>query len=134
MAHMITRPTSVSVISWFLIVISIISLISTTMMIGNPTVTQLMEKTPLPIPIQYAMSYLGLSIMLISGIFMLKGLDWARKLYVGWTTFGLLIGIATSPMKATLIPGTVMFIVIVFFLFRPKANAYFSPSESEENA
>lgn len=129
-----TRPTSVSVISWYLIVIAGISLASTTLMIGNPTVTELMEKTPMSIPLQYAFAYAGLTVMLVSGIFMLKGQDWARKLYVGWSIIGFLVGVATSPMKATLIPGVVIFLVIVYFLFRPKANAYFSPTESTENA
>lgn len=129
-----TRPTSVSVIAWYLIVIGGISLIMTTVMIGNPTMVEVMNKSPLPIPVQYAMTYLGLLIMLISGVFMLKGKDWSRKLYVGWSLVAIVIGLATSPMQAMMIPGIVVFIVIAFFLFRPKANAYFCPSEPTPSA
>jgi hypothetical protein len=56
---------------------------------------------------------------------MLKGQNWARFLYVGWGIAGFLIGITTSPVKAALIPGVVFFLLIVFFLFRPKANEFF---------
>lgn len=131
---MATRPTSVSVIAWFLIVIGGISIVATTAMIGDPIMIEGMNKTPLPIPVQYAINYLGLMITLISGIFMLKGKDWSRKLYVGWSLIGFAIGLATSPMRMMMIPGLILFVVIAFFLFRPKANAYFAPSAPAENA
>ena len=106
-----------------------ISLISTTAMINNSEVQEIMAKNPLPIPIQYLMSYAGLLVMIISGIAMLKGKNWARLLYIIWSLVGFSIGILTSPMKAAMIPGLVVFGVIVFFLFRPKASAFFVPQE-----
>lgn len=121
------RPTSISVIAWILIVMGGISLITTTVMINNPMARELMGKSPIPISLQYAMSYLGLLIMIVSGIGMLKGRNWARFLYVIWSIAAFLIGITTSPMKAAMIPGLVVFLVVVFFIFRPKANAFFSP-------
>ncbi len=124
------RPTSVTVIAWALIVMGGISLISTTAMINNPMAHDLMSKSPIPIPVQYAMSYIGSLIMIVSGIAMLGGRNWARFLYVVWSAVGFAIGITTSPMKVALIPGFVVFVVIAFFLFRPKATQYFSPSES----
>ena len=93
-----------------------------------------MSKSPIPIPMQYAITYIGSAIMLVSGIAMLKGCNWARLLYVIWSVIGFLVGIVTSPMKATLILGLVSFLIIVFFLFRPKANAYFSTSEPSNDA
>ena len=124
------RPTSVTVIAWVLIVMGGISLISTTVMINNPMAHDLMSKSPISIPVQYAMAYIGSLIMIVSGIAMLGGHNWARFLYVVWSAIGFVIGIATSPMKVALIPGFVVFVVIAFFLFRPKATQYFSPSES----
>lgn len=123
------RPTSITVTSWILIVMGGISLISTTAMINNSEVQEIMAKNPLPIPIQYLMSYAGLLVMIISGIAMLKGKNWARLLYIIWSLVGFSIGILTSPMKAAMIPGLVVFGVIVFFLFRPKASAFFVPQE-----
>jgi hypothetical protein len=43
---------------------------------------------------------------------------------------GFLIGILTSSLKEAMIPGFVFFGVVGFFLFRPKANKYFSDTES----
>lgn len=88
----------------------------------------------MPIPLQYAMGFLGLAVMLVSGIYMLKGQNWSRKLYVGWSIFGFVVGMATSPMKMAMVPGLVVFLVIVYFLYRPKANDFFSPQESQSNA
>jgi len=128
------RLTSVTVAAWILIVTGGISLITTTAMINNPMVLNSMNKSPFPIPIQYAFTYIGLLITLVSGIAMLKQHNWARLLYVIWSVIGFLVGLATSPMKAAMIPGLIIFIVITFFLFRPRANEYFSSSESSNNA
>jgi len=128
------RPTSVTVVAWILIVSGGISLITTTAMINNPTALDLMSKSPLPIPVQYAISYIGMFVMVVSGIVMLKGHNWGRFLYVVWTVIGFLIGIVTSPMRAAMIPGLVIFLIFAFFLFRPNANEYFSRLEPSTNA
>ena len=120
------RPTSITVIAWILIAAGGISLITSTVSLNNPTVKELMAKSPIPIPVQYAMLYLGLLVSIASGAGMLKRQNWARLLYVIWAALGSLVGLCTSPMKTALIPGTIFFIVIVIFLFRPKANQYFS--------
>jgi hypothetical protein len=52
---MMKRPTSVSVIAWILIVMSGISLVTSTMSLNNPLARELMAKSLLPIPLQYAM-------------------------------------------------------------------------------
>lgn len=85
-----------------------------------------MAKSPVPIPVQFIMLYVGLTVMLVCGIGMLKGKNWARLLYVIWSAVGLVIGLATSPMKAMLIPGLLVVLIFVFFLFRPNANRYFA--------
>ena len=135
-----TRPTSITVVAWILILLGGISLVTTTLvinsaminklMIDNPAARELMSKSPIPIPVQYAMAYAGLLVMLVSGIAMLKGQNWGRWLYVVGTAAGFLIGVITSPLKETMIPGFVVFVVVSFFLFRPKANQYFSDTEA----
>lgn len=120
------RPTSITVIAWILIVLGGISLISSTAMLNNPMAKELMAKNPIPLSIQYTMIYVRLLISIASGIGMLKRQNWARLLYVVWEAIGFLISLFTSPMKTALIPGLIVFIVIVIFLFRPGANQYFS--------
>jgi hypothetical protein len=132
--EMMKRPTSVSVVAWILIVMSGISLITSTASLNNPMAKELMAKSPLPIPLQYTMLYMGLLITIVSGIAILKGQNWARFLYVVWGAIGSVIGILTSPIKAAMIPGLVIFAVITFFLFSPKANEYFSPKVAANDA
>jgi cytochrome b561 len=103
------------------------------MHINNPMTKKLMAMSPLPVSLQYVMLYAGLWIVIVSGIFMLQGKNWARFLYVIWCSIGAVVEIITSPMKAAMVPGLVVFAIIVFFLFRPKANAYFAPREAADN-
>src|SRR5262245_48865316 len=114
---MSARPKSVTVIAWILIAMGGISLIAPTVMIDNPDTRALMSKSPVPVPVQYAMTYVGLLIMVASGIAMLKRRNWGRWLYVVGTAVGFLIGMLTSPMKEAMSPGFVIFVVVTFFLF-----------------
>lgn len=97
-------------------------------------VQEMMGRSLLPLPVQYVMMYAGLIISVVSGIAMLKRQNWARYLYIVWSVIGFVIGIITSPVRAAFIPGIVIVIIIAFFLFRPKANEYFSPSEQSNDS
>jgi len=129
-----TRPTSVTIISWILVALGVVSLIASTLMLNNPAAKELMTRSPIPLPVQYAMLYLGLFVSIASGLAMLKAQNWGRLLYVVWTAVSFLINFATSPIKTAIIPGFVLYLVIVFFLFRPKANQYFGESQVEHDA
>jgi hypothetical protein len=96
--------------------------------INNPLVQELMARSPMPISMQYGVSFLGLIISICAGAFMLKGANWARILYMGWGAFGLLFGLLTSPLKLMLIVGALVYGVFAFFLLAPKASAYFTAS------
>ena len=120
------RPVSITVISWIIIVTSALSLASTLFLINNPTAQELMAKSAIPVAVQYAMMFVGLVVGIVCGAFMLKGANWARLLYVGWSVVGFTITFITTPGRLMMLPGMIFFAVVVFFLFRPKANAFFS--------
>ncbi len=119
------RPRSVTIISWILIVMGSISLIVSTINLNNPVAREVLSKNPIPLSIQYGMMYAAILITLVCGIAMLKRQNWARLLYVGWNIFTFIVGLVTSPAKAMMIPGIILFFILAFFLFRPKANEYF---------
>ena len=121
------RPTSVTVIAWFLIVTGIISIISSVISIinPNPMVEEIMSRNPLPVPIQELLQYIGIAVSIVSGIYMLDGANWARFLYVVWSFIGILISIIALPNLIFVIPGLIFWIVITSFLFRSQANDYF---------
>ncbi|MCC4586495.1 hypothetical protein LL962_05120 [Xanthomonas sp. NCPPB 1067] len=120
------RPTSLTVIAWLLIVSCVLSVASFVMAHGNPAAESIMRQGVLPLWLQYAIGYLGMAVQLVCALAFLKGKAWGRTLYIGWGVIGLVIGFATSPMKLALIPGAILFAVVVFFLLRPAANAFFA--------
>jgi len=125
------RPKSITVVCWILIIMSGISLVRSIFNFNNSMTQELMSKSPIPISIQYIIMFTGLLITLACGIAMLKGQNWARLLYVGWSIIGFIIGITTSPMKVMMIPGIIIFFIFTLFLFHPKANEYFKATEVE---
>jgi len=120
------RPLSVTIIAWLLIVFGILSLIAIPLSLGNPMTKELMAKSMVPIPVQYFMMGAGLFVTIVSGIFMLKGANWARMLYVIWSAFSFVFSFVTSPARLMVIPGLLLYLIVVFFLFRPKATAFFT--------
>lgn len=128
------RPTSVSVIAWILIVMAVITLVVASTNLHNPLANQLRAMDPIPVPLQFAIEYAGLVITFVAGIAMLKGHNWGRWVYVIWSIIAIVVGFATSPIKPAIIPGLVLFLIFVFFLFRPTANAYFSAGRPTEHA
>ena len=123
------RPKSITIICWFLIISGVISIAGSFFSLNNPMTKEIMSKSPIPLNIQFAMLYVGLVISITSGIAMLKGKNWARLLYVGWSIIGFIIALATSPMKIAMIPSLIVFAVVLFFMFRPISNQYFAGSE-----
>jgi hypothetical protein len=127
-----SRPTSLTVVCWILIMLgplAILPLFMRTM--DNPHVVELMNKSPFPISVQYALMWLGALVTSGSGVMMLYRQNWARQLYVGWSILGIIIGLTTSPIKIMMLPGVVVFAIIAFFLFRPAANKYFADVSGE---
>jgi hypothetical protein len=69
------------------------------MAINNRMAQELMAKSPIPVPLQYVMLYLGLAIEILSAIFMLRAANWARLLHIGWIGISLPVLLLTSPVK-----------------------------------
>ena len=76
------RPKSITFISWFIIVTGVLGLITSLTSMNNPLVLELMAKSPIPVSAQFVISYIGLLITIASGIFMLRGANWSRFLYI----------------------------------------------------
>ena len=123
------RPLSVSIIAWLLIIFAALSAVTIPFTLGNPRAQELMAKSMVPVPVQYFMMFAGVLISIVSGIFMLKGANWARMLYIIWGALGFLFSLITSPAKLVLIPGFLVYAIVVFFLLRPKATAFFTGTD-----
>lgn len=119
------RPTSLTIIAWLLIVFGVFGLISQLMMGDNPVVQKVLAESPLPSSVHMAMGIIGAVVSLASGYGILKGLNWSRYLYVGWSIVGLVFGLLTSPFTSIFLISVLFLAVFAFFLFRPAANAWF---------
>jgi len=123
------RPTSITVLAWFLIVGSGLSLIPSPFYLSDPRAKEIWDSMQIPISLVIPNLFIGSLVGVISGIGMLKGLNWARFLDVIWSSIVIVIGFATLSMKALVIPGIVLLMISIFILFRPKANEYFSSND-----
>ena len=128
-----SRPTSVTVVSWILILMGAVSLVGVVSTLNNPQIkeqtAELIAHSSIPVPVQYAMSFGGMLVLIVSGEAMLLGQNWARFLYVVWNGVGFIVGLITSPMKLLMIPSGLVYLVLVLLLFRPRANQFFASSK-----
>ena len=93
--------------------------------------------TGIPFSISFVITFVGLSIGPITGIGMLLRHGWVRFLYVTWYIASLAFSLVTNPQNiGLLIPGTLIFIIVSIFMFRPAAGKYFSrtPENNEQQA
>ncbi len=121
------RPTSVTVICWFLIVFNALSIVVSAVFFIVPDAKQsTTEISDLPFAVQMAGLYAANIIGLVSGLFMLKGKNWARWLYIVGSVCGLIYSLAFTKIPLMMqLPGVVFFIAILILLFRYPANDFF---------
>ncbi|MBN1548002.1 MAG: hypothetical protein JW902_15225 [Syntrophaceae bacterium] len=124
------RPLSLTIIGWLLIIMGISSIFATSAYLKNPEVIEAMAQSPLPLSLQHAMLALGVMIMTGCGIGILKGKNWARMLYLGWGLFSILVSLAIGSLHVSMLPSLILFFIMAYFLFRPKAQIYFSPDDT----
>lgn len=119
------RPTSLTIIGWLFIVFGAFGLIGQAMMRSNPIALEMLKQSPLPASIHLAVGVIGALVAFASGYGVLKGMNWSRFLYAGWSLFGSVFAFATMPFSSLTVLGWVCYAAILFFLFRPTANRWF---------
>jgi hypothetical protein len=124
-----SRPISVTIIGWFLLASGVLTLPGAFAPTDNPEVQELMARRPVPIVVQQVMLFAGAVANLVSGYFLLRGQNWARHLYIAWTIVQFGYAWLAAPFRLVIVPGVLFFLLVAFFLFRPRANAFFAGSE-----
>ena len=117
------RPLSVTVIGWIFIAVGAIALVVGWVPLAQ-RLTEFKEH-----PFENAPVFLARVLAVLCGVFMLCGFNWARWLLVVWIGYHVVIGLLHSPGSG-LVHG-LLFAVVVYFLFRPRASAYFRDSKAE---
>jgi hypothetical protein len=119
------RPTSITVIGALLLIFTLIGLVGLVMAGSNAAMAEQITKMHISLPLYLAYGTLGILINLacVYGIF--KGLPWSRVLYLGWGIIGLVVGFYIAPMKASIVLGLVLLVVVCAFLWTNTANDWF---------
>jgi hypothetical protein len=107
------RPISVMVIAWIYILVCISGIAA--------HITDFSPRHPFELEAIEALLVRLLGI--VSGVFMLRRSNWARWLAVAWIAFH--VGLSAFHSGRELVVHTLIFGLITFFLFRPRANEYF---------
>lgn len=104
------RPRTITIISWLFIIFGSIALLSGVL--------------PFRDLLSHWYVHLSRILMIVAGVFMLKGQNWARWLLVVWVAFHIVVGALHSALF--LLMHVVIFSVILYFVFRREASTYFS--------
>jgi hypothetical protein len=121
------RPLSVTIVAWFVILSGIIS-VAAIYASGTPGGRVIGAPSALPHDAQLAIAGASALVSILCGIFILRGREWARLLYVAWNAAGLAMGALTAPLASVLLLSLLLLGVITYFLFRGPANIFFGRS------
>lgn len=123
------RPTSVTVIGFILAVLG-----------GLGFVTSLVSIMKGSQPLESAgMSIVGLwslvsnTLVVVSAIAILRGLNWGRLLYMILIPVSIVVPGLLYGFVAAHVGGFIIYIVIILFLTRPAASRFFTSGNSEES-
>jgi hypothetical protein len=119
------RPDSITIIAWIMLVFGVSSLQVGIFSINNP-VPETIANIPIPAQVESSRFFADAVISIVSGIFILRGANWARLLYIWWGAFYFVIELLMRPVKATTLTMGACYLIVVFFLLRPRASAYFA--------
>ena len=72
-------------------------------------------------------------IIIVSGIALLKGLNWGRLLYLSFTPIAAVLSWLLYGFRPTAIIGIIFYLIVLFFLTQPPASTFFRSGASEES-
>ena len=130
---MSARPTSVTVIGWLLIVFGTLGFLGSLALMANssnPLLLNIFGAANLSLTETIIVGWIATLARLACGVGLLYRQNGARYLLVAYGLAALAYGGYTSGNLLSMIPGGVIFVVVVTFLFLPKANSWFAGKES----
>jgi hypothetical protein len=120
------RPTSITIISWILIVLSVAGLVGTFITMKSSDYDTTLAMGHLPVAFLNVYQLVCGAVGFLSGLFMLKGAAWARWLYVGWGAFGVLVNVGNFGFSLFVLPGLVIYVLLTAILLRKNSSDFFS--------
>lgn len=127
---MITRPISISIIAWLMIILAISCLVFESIYAVTGTkefIFDSISNEPRLTPMQFAISYVPIAVYIISGVAMLKNQDWGRYFYI-ITSSALIIFVVNYSLNMIDIIYIILVSSLSIFLYLPAVNQYFMSS------
>lgn len=125
------RPTSVTVVAWVILAMAGEAIAGSSSSMAQPILRQLADPQ-VGVPLTVLLGLLVEVAIVISAVLMLRGASWARIVYAalaGFVVFGMVVSsFRVSGMVPIAGYATIRTAVLLYFLFRADANAYFSGS------
>ena len=126
------RPAGITAISWILIVVSVLGLLSAFLASLSPDYNTMLAGNRLPIPMQKVFGSLGLLVVFLSGLFMRDGAVWAKWLYLGYMVFVIFLTIANLGLTPLIFPGLILYALSAVVLFGKNSSAFFGSENSTD--
>lgn len=130
-----SRPKSLTIISKLAIIFGLYSLaVKIFVLSSSETYQQFLEFAEainskaivrLPVEVHLAHGLIGSLIWIVSGIFMLKGKNWARQLALLWGFTVLVLTFFVSGFSILLYLKSATYLLMLYFLTHEKCLAYF---------
>jgi hypothetical protein len=116
---MTKRPLSITVISWIFIAFGGIALLIALLPLADSAAARRITENSF----EFWLIQVTQILAVLCGVFMLYGFNWARWLLVVWVGYHLILSVMHSPLELLL--HSLLFAVVLYFVFRPQASAYF---------
>jgi hypothetical protein len=125
---MTKRPLSITVISWIFIAFGGIALLIALLPLADSAAAQRIAETPF----EFWLIQVTQIFAVLCGVFMLYGFNWARWLLLVWVGYHVILSVMHSPLELLL--HSLLFAVVLYFVFRPQASAYFRGTRAAATA
>jgi cytochrome c-type biogenesis protein CcmH/NrfG len=123
------RPIGASIVTWILIVASVLSLLSTFLAASSPDYNAMLAKNRLPVTIQKISGLLGLLVLFVSALFMRDGVAWARWLFLGYSVLGFVVTIVNMGFTLKVLVGLLVYVVFAVLLLEKNSSAFFGDKQ-----
>src|SRR5438874_6130565 len=124
---MINRPTSITIIGWWLLLSGLYGVFVSATMEMNPIAMQMAARSAVPLGVQEIYGVMNGFVIAACGIGFLKGMWWSRLVYLVWALLRLLLGFFIAPLWVVLLGGIIYFLVLSA-LCRRSVNLWFETS------
>lgn len=119
------RPTSISIIAWYFIIVYSVALTSIPMTLLMPDVSETLKATGTPIGLSLGLIFFSSAIMILSGILIQRARKIGKYTALVSMPISMVLAIAMNGMQASLITGIIIYAVVFYFMTRVDAKLYF---------